>query len=66
MGVRYGKLCPVFKTLLQRHIKPSEQFQWVQVIKNRQSVELVQARNHIPVFDVRQAADMQYKLPAAA
>jgi len=66
VGSRNLKIDSVLEALLDRDIEPSEEFERIQVVDHSQSVEFVQARHDVPIFDVGQTADMQNEIGAAA
>jgi hypothetical protein len=60
-----GKFRSVVKALDYWHVKPSEQLHRTQVVDCCQRVEFMQPRDYLPVFDIRQTADMENEFRAA-
>jgi hypothetical protein len=58
------KIASVQEAFLDGNFKPLKEFQWIQVIKRGKSIELVQARHDISIFDVSQPADVQDEIAA--
>ena len=53
---------PVVKALFEGNVVPAKDFQGTQVVESRQSVELMQAGDDTPVFNVGQPADVENKV----
>jgi len=62
MRVRSAELGTVGKVSLKGNLIPLANLFRIQVIDHRQSIKLVETGSYIPIFDVRQAAQMDDKI----
>jgi hypothetical protein len=65
MGVRGMKGAAIGKAVFDGNIVPAEYLQWIQVVDDREGIQLMKARSHTAIFDVRQAADVENQLRTA-
>lgn len=62
-GVEDGGVAEEF---VHRYFIPPENIERIEMVNHGQRVGLVQARYYTPIFDIRQAANVQNKLRAAS
>ncbi len=66
MRVRRAEAYAIVKMALERHLVPLTDLLRVQVVDNREGVELVQAWSHIAIFYIRESAQVQDEVGASA
>src|ERR1700722_12415902 len=66
VALRCVKNCGISEKFVDRHFIPAKNIKRVQVIDNRQRVDLVQARNHTVILDISKAADVQNEFRSSA
>lgn len=60
-----GKHAPAVECLSKGRFIPTRDFQGIQVKKGSQGIQPVQVRHYIPVFNIRQTANVQNEVWAA-
>jgi hypothetical protein len=66
MSIRSAELGSVGEVSLKGNLIPLANLFRVQVIDHRQSIKLVETGSYIPIFDIRQAAQMDDKIGTPA